>query len=150
MYDIFYMDCVMTFLEKSAWVMSCALLIAGILYTYVLIVAWTALGEAPPPNIGFVVILTVPLTALAIFGHAVAALGNPTEANAPEDERDRTVAWRAGNLSGALLGAITIAIIGFLAMFGSANLAFHMLVLGLVFAQIAEYALTILFYRWGV
>ncbi len=140
----------MTFLEKSAWIMSGALLLAGGFYVYALNAAWTALGQAPPPNIGFAVVLTVPLVALAIFGHAVAALGNPAEANAPEDERDRRVAWRAGNLSGALLGAITIFVIGFLAMFGSANMAFHMLVLGLVIAQLAEYVLTIFFYRRGV
>ena len=140
----------MTFQEKSAWVMIVALMLAGISYVFAFAGAWQALGHAPPPNIGFAIILTIPLVAIAIFGHAVAALGNPAEANAPEDERDRQIVWRAGNLSGALLGAISVAIICIFAVWNDGNLIFHALVLGLVISQVAEYALTIWFYRRGV
>lgn len=140
----------MTFTEKSAWVMSLALLVAGGIYIWAMSSAWTALGEAPPPNIGFAIILTVPLVALAILGHAVAALGNPLNASEPEDERDRRIVWRAGNLSGALLGAIIVMTICAFAVWNNGNLIFHALVLGLVISQLAEYALTIWFYRRGV
>lgn len=140
----------MTFPEKSAWLMSFALIVSGAFYSWALFGAWQAIGAPPPPNIGFAIILTVPIVAIAIFGHAVAALGNPANANEPEDERARQIVWRAGNLSGALLGFFIVMIIGMFAMWNNGNLVFHALVGGLVISQLVEYLLTIWFYRRGL
>lgn len=140
----------MTFSEKSAWVMSFALIVSGTLYSWAVVSAWQALGQAPPPNIGFPIILTVPIVAIAILGHAFAAIGNPSNANEPEDERARQIVWRAGNLSGALLGFFVVMMICAFAIWNNGNQIFHALVLSLVLSQLAEYVLTIWFYRRGI
>ena len=140
----------MTFAEKSAWIMSFALIVSGLLYSFAMVAAWQAIGHAPPPNIGFPIMLTVPIVAIAILGHAFAAIGNPSNANEPEDERARQIVWRAGNLSGALLGLFVMLMIGVFAIWGDGRVIFHALVLSLLISQLAEYLLTIWFYRRGV
>lgn len=140
----------MTFLEKSAWVMIAALVISGSMYLKAVLAMSEAIGAVAPPNIGLIAFATIVIIAIAIFGHVVAALGNPSDASAPEDERDRVVAWRAGNISGYVLSISVMGGISAYALLGSGNLLFHIIVGGLVIAQIAEYALTILFYRRGV
>lgn len=140
----------MTFLEKSAWVMIAALVVSGALYFNGVLAVSTELGQVAPPNIGLIAFATIVIIAVAIFGHVVAALGNPADADAPEDERDRVVAWRAGNTAGYVLSASVMLGIGAFALSGDGNLLFHLMVGGLLIAQIAEYVLTILFYRRGV
>ncbi len=139
----------MTFLEKSAWVMITALLISGGLYSAGVIAMTNTLGEIPPPNIGLIAVFTIAIVALAIVGHIIAALTNLSDADAPEDERDRLVALRAGNISGILLAASVMIGISAYAVLGSGHLLFHMMVAGLVLAQVCEYALTIWYYRRG-
>lgn len=140
----------MSFQEKSAWVMCLALLISGSFYAWSVLALGNVLQDIPPPNVGGLAIAVIIIVAIAIFGHAVAAIGNPMDANAPEDERDRLVVWRAGNLSGALLGVICMLGLFAFAVIGSGNLLFHIIVAGMVVSQIAEYALTIWYYRRGV
>lgn len=140
----------MSFQEKSAWVMCIALIISGSFYAWSVLALANVLQIIPPPNAGGIAIGVIIIVAIAIFGHAVAALGNPTDANAPEDERDRLVVWRAGNLSGMLLGVVCMLSLFAFAVLGSGNLLFHMIVAGVVISQFAEYALTILYYRRGV
>ena len=140
----------MTFQEKSAWIMCFALIVSGAFYGLLVLNAAQALGSMPPPNgigMGIAVIIIV---AIAIFGHAVAALGNPADANAPEDERDRVVVWRAGNLSGVLLGVLCLLSIFAYAVIQSGHMMFHLIVAAMVISQFAEYALTIWYYRRGV
>lgn len=140
----------MSFQEKSAWVMCFALIVSGAFYAWTVLALANVLQTVPPPNAGGLAMGVIIIVAIAIFGHAVAALGNPADANAPEDERDRLVVWRAGNLSGVLLGALCMLSIVSYAVFENGHLLFHALVAGLVISQIAEYALTIWYYRRGV
>lgn len=150
MYKIFNMEFSnMTFQEKSAWVMCLALGISGAFYGLMVSGAAQALQAPPPPNAVGMSIAVIIIVAIAIFGHAVAALGNPADANAPEDERDRLVVWRAGNLSGLLLGVFCFTSIIAYAVLQSGNIMFHTIVAGLVISQLAEYALTIWYYRRG-
>ncbi len=140
----------MTFQEKSAWVMILALIISGGFYAASIYGAAIALQDFPPPNGIGMGIAVVIIVAVAIFGHAVAAIGNPADANAPEDERDRLVVWRSGNLSGALLGVLCILSIFAYAVVQHGHMMFHAIVFSLVISQLAEYALTIWYYRRGV
>lgn len=140
----------MSFQEKSAWVMCFALIVSGAFYAWTVLALADVLQMVPPPNAGGLAIGVIIIVAIAILGHAVAALGNPADANAPEDERDRLVVWRAGNLSGLLLGVVCMLSLFAFAVWGSGNLMFHMIVAGMVLSQLAEYALTIWYYRRGV
>lgn len=140
----------MSFQEKSAWVMCVALIVSGVFYAWSVIALANVAQIIPPPNALGIAIGVVIIVAIAIFGHAVAAIGNPADANTPEDERDRLVVWRAGNLSGSLLALTSMLAMMAFAVIGNGNLLFHMLVGGLVLSQLAEYALTIWYYRRGV
>ena len=140
----------MTFIEKSAWFMSLALIGAGGFYAREVLASSAALDGTAPPNIGLIAFLTIGLVAFAIFGHAVAALGNPADADQPEDERDARVAQRSGNIAGYVLGAAVMSGIWSYALIADGNLLFHILVLGLVVSQISDYGLSIWFYRRGV
>lgn len=140
----------MSFQEKSAWVMCFALIVSGTFYAWTVLALANVVQMVPPPNAGGLAMGVIIIVAIAIFGHAVAALGNPADANAPEDERDRLVVWRAGNLSGLLLGVVCMLSLFAFAVLGDGNLMFHMIVAGMVLSQLAEYALTIWYYRRGV
>ena len=140
----------MTFTEKSAWVMIAALIVSGGIYLSALILQSQALGQTAPPNIGILAISVIIIIAIAIFGHAVAALGNPFEANEPEDERDRIVAWRSGNLSGYVLGFGAMTGLFHYAFLNDGNLLFHTIIIALWISQLMEYALMLFFYRRGV
>jgi len=140
----------MTFLEKSAWIMTVALTVSGLLYFNAVIVSSQVLGYIAPPNIGLIAFATIVIVAFAIFGHVFAALGSPTDANAPADERDKRVAQRAGNIAGWIQNISVFVGISHFAWLGDGNLLFHTLVLGLVLSQITEYVLAIWFYRRGV
>lgn len=140
----------MSFQEKSAWVMCFALIVSGAFYAWTVVAIVQIAHVIPPPNVAGIAMGVIIIVAIAIFGHAVAALGNPADANAPEDERDRLVVWRAGNLSGLLLGVVCMLSLFAFAVWGSGNLMFHMIVAGMVLSQLAEYALTIWYYRRGV
>lgn len=140
----------MTFKEKSAWIMCLALIVAGVFYAWSVLGIWQVAGAVPPPNVLGLAVGVIIIIAIAIFGHAVAAIGNPMDANAPEDERDRLVVWRAGNLGGLLMGALSLCALFSFALNGDGNLLFHSIIGALTLSQLAEYALTILYYRRGV
>lgn len=140
----------MGFQEKSAWIMSFALLVSGAFYAWSVLAIINLANTIPPPNGLGIAIGVIIIIAFAIFGHAVAAIGNPADANAGEDERDRLVVWRAGNLSGSLFALLTMLALCAFALIGNGNLLFHMIVGGLVLSQLAEYVLTIWYYRRGV
>ena len=140
----------MTFSEKSAWVMSVGLAIAGLYYLVSLIMAAQALQAVPAPNAIGLAIGVIILIAIAIFGHAIAAMGHPFDAGENEDERDRLVTWRAGNLSGLILSAVAVISVCAYALLESGPLIFHIIVGGLIVSQLAEYILTIWYYRRGV
>ncbi|MEL6663449.1 MAG: hypothetical protein AAFR33_10640 [Pseudomonadota bacterium] len=139
----------MTFIEKSAWIMFFALGVSGAFYSWTVYTVSLELGETAPPNVGLIALSTIIIVAFAILGHAFAALGNPADADAPEDERDKQIAWRSGNISGYVLGIAAMFGLWHYAFLGDGHLLFHTVVIGLVLSQLAEYGLSLWFYRRG-
>lgn len=140
----------MTFSERSAWVMSLSLFVAGLFYVWTLVATTIAFSAVPPPNSLGLAITIIIVIAIAIFGHAIAALGHPFDVDQPEDERDRLVIWRSGNLGGLVLAVAAMVGLFVYAVVQDGNLLFHTVVCGLMTSQFAEYILTILYYRRGV
>jgi hypothetical protein len=140
----------MGFREMSAWVMAALLIGLGVFYANAVIGTTQALDAVPAPSIPLLVVTTVLLVAGAIVGHVVAAALSPNDANAPEDERDRLVLWRAGNLSGLVLGAGVFGGLWHFMFRGDGNLLFHILIGSLIVAQISEYIFQIIYYRSGL
>ncbi len=72
----------MAFNEKSAWIMSFALLLGGIFYFGVVAAISSQIGQLVPPMLPLVAVYTAILVAVAVAGHIVIALMSPKEASA--------------------------------------------------------------------
>lgn len=137
----------MPFQEKSAWIMSLALLIGGALYFGVVAVMSAASNQLAPPILPIVVVYTVILVIVAILGHVVIAAMSPKDANAPLDERDRRILDRAGHVSGYVFGVGVVLSLGLYLLFYSGNALFYGVFASLMIGQLAEYAIRIFLYR---
>ncbi len=140
----------MSFHEKSAWIMGLRLSLPGSWY---LSRGWArsdALGETAPPVIGLIAGATIMLIVGAVISHIIIGVINPDEASGDEDERDKQVLRRAGNIAGYVLGFGIFAGLWSYYFQRDGNLLFHIAVASLIASQVAEYALTILFYRRGM
>ena len=144
---IFDMEFIMPFREKSAWIMSFALVLGTFFYFGAVLSIWREIGQIASPAVPLVVIFTVILIAIAIIGHIIIATFAPKDANAPMDEREREIFSRAGNLSSYVLGFGVITSLGHYLLLGSGDLLFYTVFASLIVAQIAEYLLQILIYR---
>lgn len=101
----------MSFREKSAVVTIGALLLASAVYVVSLV---TAAGggaladvEYRPMVIGLVIVLAL----LSVGGQIAVALVRPREAQAPADERERVISWRASAYGGYVLGVLAFVVL---------------------------------------
>lgn len=150
MSNIFDMEKTMAFQEKSAWVMSIALLVAGGIYFGVVGQLSSGAGQLVPPNVPFVTGYTIVLVIAAVLGHIVVAAMSPSEANADLDERDRKIQTRAEAISGYVLGFGVIACLGYYLWMREGDVLFYGILLFLMLSQLVEYALKIWFYRTAI
>lgn len=137
----------MPFREKTAWIMAVLLTLAGLKYAESVWSGIRSAGAAPGPDIGLIALVTILLVAGAVVAHIIAAAVSPEDANAPEDERDKLVWWRAGNIAGWVLGFTAFAGLWHYYFRSDGDMLFHIIVGGLILGQIAEYAFVIVFYR---
>jgi len=140
----------MSFHEKSAWIMGLLLSLTGYWYLSRVWALSDALGETAPPVMGLIAGATIMLIFGAIISHIIIAASSPEEASDAEDERDQQVLRRAGNIAGYVLGFGIFAGLWSYYFQRDGNLLFHIAVASLIASQVAEYALTILFYRRGM
>lgn len=140
----------MPFQEKSAWIMSLALLVGGIFYFGVVAAMSWAIGQLAPPILPLIAVYTAILVIIAVLGHVVVAVLAPRDANAPHDERDRAVIVRAGHWSGYLFGVGVILSLGLYLFSYDGNLLFYCVFASLMISQLFEYAAQIFFYRRGI
>ena len=139
----------MTFHEKSAWIMGILLLVIGGWYTNTIWNVSRELGETAPPLLPLAAVATIALIIGAVVSHAFIAAINPEDADDSEDERDKQVLRRSGNIAGYVLGFGCFAGLWNYFWLSDGNMLFHIVVVSLIASQIAEYALTIFFYRRG-
>lgn len=140
----------MTFHEKSAWIMSVALVLCGVSYFNVVSAMTAEIDQLAPPNMGFIIRYTVSLIAVAIIGHIAIAIFSPKDANAPLDERDKTVLYRAGHYSGYVLGFGVVTSLGHYLFNPSGDILFYAVFASIMVSQLSEYLFQILLYRIGV
>lgn len=101
----------MSFREKSAVVTIGALLLASAVYVVSLVTAADGKSvagvEYRPMVIGFVIVLAL----LSVGGQIAVALMRPREAQAPADERERVISWRASAYGGYVLGVLAFVVL---------------------------------------
>ena len=143
-------EALMAFQEKSAWIMSVALLLAGLSYFYLVAAIGAELGEMAPPLLPLIIVYTVCLVALSVVGHIVIAVLAPKEANSPPDERDRQIVNRAGHYSSYVLVSGVVMSLGLYVVSHDGNLLFYAAFTSLMIAQVLEYVFQILLYRTSI
>lgn len=145
----------LSFHEKSAIGTLVALWFIGIFYFHSVWDLWQAGQLHPASMTGLATGLTILLVVVLIGYHIViAATARPQQ----EDERDRLVAWRAGNIGGIVLGVAVIGIVvhilvgGFFgnALAESPMLIANALMAAVFLATVVELVLTLVFYRRGL
>lgn len=140
----------MPFREKSAWIMSFALLVAGLVYFYVVSVIWSESGQLAQPVLPLVVVYTVCLVVLSVGGHVAIAIMAPKEANAPPDEREQQIFNRAGHYSSYVIAVGILMSLGLYLFSRDGNLLFYTVFASLMVGQVMEYAMQIVLYRTSV
>jgi len=136
----------LSFREKSAWAMGALSLAITILYLIdVQPISWRT-GSAPPVDRDFIKI-TIAAIVGSIIVQSILAAGNPKDADAPADERERLVLARAGSVSGFVLAFGCVAALLNYLVHPNGNLLFHGILLSLLFSTVAESALQIFFFR---
>ncbi len=140
----------MSFREKTAWVMTIILVLAGLHYAREILEAAQALGHTPPPmlrtTIGYVILIVV----ASVISMSVLGAMTPREAEAPADERERIVRHKAGDWSGIVLGFGVISGMFHYIANRDGDLFFHIAVASLMISLIVEYVFQIILLRRGV
>ncbi len=130
----------MPFRERSAWVMSCMLILVGGFYLKLVIVDGVAPSYAAIPFVLFTVVLSI---AAQIF----LAIISPREASTPIDERERLVIDKAAHFSSYVLPTGVVAGLGWFMASQDGMALFHVVLTSLVLGQIGEYGAQIFLLR---
>jgi len=145
----------LSFHEKSAIGTLIALVIIGIFWFFSIWELWQANALHPAAMTALATGLTILLVVILVGYHIVIAAAARPQV---EDERDRVVAWRAGNIGGFVLGFGVIGIVVHIligGLFGSPlakspTLIAAALMAAVFVATVVELVLTLVFYRRGV
>ena len=137
----------MSFQEKSAWVMLGALIVPSFLYFNIVIGTFSATEAIPSPTLPSLIGFTVITVIIAIIGHIVAAVSNPKDANANEDERSKLIVQKAGNISSYVFALGVITGLGMFLLFPIGSILFYICFASLVLSHLVEYSLHIYFNR---
>lgn len=140
----------MPFREKSAWIMSSALLLLGLAYFYAVGSIWSESGQLAAPMLPLVIVYTGGLILLAMIGHVAIAALAPRDANAAVDEREQLIFDRAGNYSSYVMGAGVVMSLGLYLLSRNGDLLFYSVFASLMLGQFMEYVFQIVFYRTSV
>jgi hypothetical protein len=96
-----------------------------------------------------VLIVVVPLVAIATIGQIVISALNPSEADS-SDERDREIARRGSVIGGWIVSVAAIGVL-FAAMAEVSHFwIFHLLLAGLVLAEVIDWTWRLVLYRRGI
>jgi len=137
----------MAFREKSAWISLLATLVVYTVYFYYF---GRSLAEGQAFGIGGPIILSiVALVVIQVVLHIVAAIASPSEARAPEDERDQEIRRRA-NTGGFIMMQCGMALVAASAYFVDKWFMANLAVGVLAVAQAGFYGAVIFGYRRGV
>lgn len=139
----------MPFREKTAW-----LSLVGIIIAFGWYFGSLALYFGPPDELpGYSLSLLIPTIIILIIVSVVAAIAlalhRPSDANAPQDERDRNVARRAASIAYSVLVPAVIVAISLAAHGLSTTIVINAVIGAIVLSEIVRCALEILGYRRG-
>lgn len=139
----------MTFQEKSTGATLVAMVAAYSVYWIVLSAAADSTPLTDVPFVGPLIVMTVVLVVLIIGAHVLLAMASPRTAG-NEDERDRLIELRGGEVGGVVLGVAVFAAILLVIVDVDRFWLANSLLAGLVLAELAESLTKLVLYRRGV
>lgn len=137
----------MSFHEKSAWIMSFALLLCGAYYFKVVASLSAAAGELAGPALPLLAEYTIVMVVIAIIGHITIAIMAPRDTDSSLDERERVIVTRAGNVSRYVIGSGVVLSLMLYLLTDSGDQLFYSVLASLMIAHLSEYLLQIVFSR---
>ena len=133
----------MSFRERAAWAMGIVLILTGGFYLKMVMID----GVSPPSAaFGFVIGVVV----FAIAAQIVLAAFSPVDASSPVDEREKLVIDKAAVFGSYVLATGAIAGLGIFMMAGDGMQLFHIVLISLILAKIAEYGAQVFLLRTRV
>jgi len=138
----------MSFREKSAWI---ALIAYGVVFGGYFYTLWQGWGDryAQGLSIGLMAGAVVMLVIIAAALTIVAALFNPKAANAPADERERTIDLKAERMASYTLSIAVVCLIGALLAGWNGILVANLLLASLVISELVKALAQIAYFRAG-
>ncbi|HKJ17084.1 MAG TPA: hypothetical protein VJ984_07040 [Xanthomonadales bacterium] len=139
-----------SFREKSLWVETAIYVYLWVWYFRRVGAGLVDTSMGREETFGLLITMTIIVVILSIFSQIVLAIISPGESDAPADERDKLMAWRAGSHASYMLGAgvFMVAIHSLVNEVPTAGVV-HRLILMLVAVEILTNALQIYYYRRG-
>ena len=138
----------MTFNEKMAWIMICALLSASAVFFFILLNVSSSLETVPMPVIlvGLVIFVAI-IIVVATIGATIAALSNVSEADSTRDERDKVFFLKASHAGSVVTGVTLLLTCSIYFLGARASDMLLGIVASLILGQLVEYAVQIYYYR---
>jgi uncharacterized membrane protein (DUF485 family) len=140
----------MPFQEKSAWIMSIILIVAGACYFSAVAAIGAQTGQMALPMMPLVIRYTVMVVVLSVVGQVAIAILSPKEANASLDERERQIVHRAGHYSSYFFAVGVVMSLGYYLFSHNGDLLFYTVFASLMVGHVVEYLNQILLYRTSV
>ncbi len=149
-----------SFEEKSTWITAITIALVGAYYA-----VQASAGDplAPIPTLELLFTVVVLIAVIEVVAHVAVAIATFSRTSEAEeaDERDKSIAAKAGNIGGVILGIAVIGAIGHTLFGGAINhttqicnpagiaRTVHILVLGLMAAELVSCTMRIYYYRRG-
>lgn len=145
----------LSFQEKSTWGTLVALLVIGTLYSRAAWQLWQHEALVSEAVFGLLLGYTVLLVVVLVVYHVLISVLSSRE---DDDERDRLIEWRSGNIGGLVLGFGVFTVIGHILVGGwrgdplflSPVAIANVLLLVMLVASVAEMTLKLYYYRRGI
>jgi len=136
----------MSFQEKSAWISFVS--IALVFFTYFAKVVFVSAGRRGDSFHVFLVLLAA-LVVLEVVLHVAIALQSPRAARTPKDERERLIDMKATRLAFPVLLAGAFAAMGTMHLDAGRWVMAHVMLFGVVLAELTRLGAQIVYHRRG-
>jgi hypothetical protein len=138
----------MSFREKSAWISFVSIaLVFGIYFAKVVQVLVTGRGSGNAFRLFLVLVAS--LVVLEVALHVAIAIQSPREARTPKDERERLIDMKAIRLAFPVLLVGAFAAIGTLHLDVGRWVMAHVMLFGVVVAELTRFGAQIVYHRRG-
>lgn len=139
----------MSFREKISWLTLIAIALVFIPYFASVLLYDGQRNTLPMFSLGALVMAVVALTVVMSVVGIVTAIRNPDEANAPADERDRSVSRRASSIAYAVLLPAVLIAAGSAHLHWGTTFLLNAILGAVVLAEIVRCSLEVIGYRRG-